>query len=108
MFFPMSLSMEGHREMGACCKALSMSHLCADPREHSSQLEVIPAPKGCSQKDGARKWHPHCTDGELTHRWQWLKKKDIMAHKKCMVEQGLTQGGSSRSYAGAAAGVGMA
>lgn len=36
------------------------------------------------------------------------KKKDIMAHKKCMVEQGLKRGGSSRSHAGAAAGVGMA
>lgn len=35
------------------------------------------------------------------------EKKDIMAHKKCMVEQGLKHGVSSRSHAGAAAGVGM-
>lgn len=99
------VSVERHREIGACCEVRGVSHFWAEPGEHSSELEVAPCPKRHPQKDGASRITPPLYRWRADTQMAVAEKTQTIAYKKFMVKQDL-ECGSSKSYAGTAGGVG--
>lgn len=61
-----------------CWEVRGMSHDWAEADGHSWRWHFV-------LREAQAELLPLCTDGDLTHRWQYPKKPQIITHKKCMV-----------------------